>query len=93
MLLALTKPQEDFVFSEVRFPAIIGGLGSGKTKAGTARLILLMLADKGTNAAYYMPTYDLLRLRAFTGLEEELQALGVGYESNRSDYSRKNCGL
>mgnify|MGYP003670980556 CR=1 FL=1 len=92
MLLALTKPQEDFVFSEVRFPAIIGGLGSGKTKAGTARLILLMLADKGTNAAYYMPTYDLLRLRAFTGLEEELQALGVGYESNRSDYSIKVIG-
>jgi phage terminase large subunit len=90
--LILTKPQEDFVFSKKRFPAIIGGLGSGKTKAGTARLVLLMLSDRGTNAAYYMPTYDLLRLRAFTGLEDELRALGVAYESNRSEYSIRVIG-
>ena len=68
MLLSLTEPQEDFVFSEAKYPAMIGGLGSGKTKAGTARLVLLMVQDRGTNAAYYMPTYDLLRLRAITGL-------------------------
>ena len=87
MQLALTEPQENFVFSEARFPAIIGGLGSGKTKAGTARLIVLMVQDKGTNAAYYMPTYDLLRLRAFTGLEDELSNLGLPFISNRGDFS------
>tara|TARA_R110002012_G_scaffold74511_3_gene188861 strand:- start:1048 stop:2295 length:1248 start_codon:yes stop_codon:yes gene_type:complete len=89
VLLSLTEPQENFVFSQAKYPAMIGGLGSGKTKAGTARLVLLMLQDKGTNAAYYMPTYDLLRLRAITGLEEELENLGLPYETNRADYAIK----
>lgn len=89
MLLSLTEPQENFVFSPAKYPAMIGGLGSGKTKAGTARLVLLMLQDRGTNAAYYMPTYDLLRLRAITGLEEELENLGLAYQTNRADYTIK----
>ena len=89
MLLSLTEPQEDFVFSEAKYPAMIGGLGSGKTKAGTARLVLLMVQDRGTNAAYYMPTYDLLKLRAISGLEEELENLGLPYLTNRSDYTIK----
>ena len=92
MQLPLTKPQKKFVLSKARFPAIIGGLGSGKTKAGTARLVLLMIGNRGINTAYYMPTYDLLRLRAFTGLEQELSGLGIPFESNRGDYSIKVIG-
>ena len=86
MQLALTKPQEDFVFSTAKFPAIIGGLGSGKTKAGTSRIILLMLQNPSINTAYYMPTYDLLRLRAIAGLEEELTNLNIPFHTNRSGF-------
>ncbi len=92
MQLPLTKPQKKFVMSKARFPAIIGGLGSGKTKAGIVRLILLMLQDQGTSAAYYMPTYDLLKLRAFAGIEEELRKLNRPFESNRADFSIKVIG-
>ena len=87
MQLSLTSPQEEFVLAESKYPALVGGLGSGKTKAGIARLICLMVQDPSTNGGYYMPTYDLLRLRALTGVEEELEALGLPYKSNRSEYT------
>jgi predicted phage terminase large subunit-like protein len=85
--IALTKPQRDFCFSKALHPAIVGGLGSGKSAAGTMRLILLLLGDKGADGAYYMPTYDLIKLRAMIGVESDLDRIGIGYTTNRSDYS------
>jgi len=85
--IALTKPQRQFCFSKAAHPAIVGGLGSGKSAAGTMRLILLLLGDKGANGAYYMPTYDLIKLRAMVGVEEDLERIGIDYTTNRSDYS------
>ena len=87
MQLSLTSPQEEFVCAESKYPALVGGLGSGKTKAGIARLICLMVQDPSINGGYYMPTYDLLRLRALTGVEEELESLGLPYKTNRSEYT------
>ena len=83
----LTKPQRQFIFSEAPHPAIVGGLGSGKSQAGTFRLILLMLADPGANGAYYMPTYDLINLRAIPGAEADLANLGLMFKTNKSNYS------
>lgn len=85
--IVLTKPQRQFVFSQAPHPAIVGGLGSGKSAAGTMRLILLMLAEKGLNGAYYMPTYDLIKLRAIPGAERDLTHLGLSFKTNKSDYS------
>lgn len=87
MQLALTEPQEDFVFHQDPFPAIVGGLGSGKTMAGTVRLAMKMLADPGINTAHYMPTYDLLRLRAMPGMEALLEQLGIAYKTNKQEFS------
>lgn len=92
MEFPLTEPQERFVFSEHPHPAIIGGLGSGKTKAGSSRLIFKMLAEPGINTAYYMPTYDLLKLRAIPYIEEDLTLLGLNYKTNKSDYIIKIIG-
>jgi len=47
--IALTEPQKVFCTTKAKHPAIIGGLGSGKSRGGTMRLILLLLADKGAN--------------------------------------------
>ena len=71
MIIDLTAPQDAFIHSTDKHPAIVGGLGSGKSKAGTFRLIRLMLSDPGANGAYYMPTYDLINLRAMPGVEED----------------------
>ena len=56
--IGLTAPQKEFCTSTAAHPAIVGGLGSGKSRAGTMRLILLMLADPGANGGYYMPSYN-----------------------------------
>lgn len=82
----LLPAQYDLVFNDNPFPAIIGGLGSGKTEGGITRLLKLFLEDKGINVAYYMPTYDLIKLRAISGFEEALESYGVSYKTNQSDY-------
>ena len=87
MIIDLTAPQDAFIHSTDKHPAIVGGLGSGKSKAGTFRLIRLMLSDPGANGAYYMPTYDLINLRAMPGVEEDLTQLGYAFKTNRSNYT------
>jgi hypothetical protein len=78
--IGLTAPQLEFVSSTEKNPAIIGGLGSGKSRAGTMRILVLMLANPGGNGAYYMPTYDLLNLRALPGILEDLTTLGIPHK-------------
>lgn len=87
MQVQLTEPQERFVFSDAPYPAMVAGLGAGKSQAGIVRLILRMLGSPGKNTAYYMPTYDLLRLRAIPGAEDFLSLLGVRFSTNRSEYT------
>jgi phage terminase large subunit len=87
MNLQLTRPQCDFIQSKDKHPAIVGGLGSGKSRAGTLRLIKLLLESPDSNGGYYMPSYDLLTLRAMPGVEEDLQALGHDYRVNKSTYT------
>ncbi len=84
--IPLTEPQEEFCFSGAAYPAIVGGLGSGKSRAGTMRLLIKMMEEPGANGAYYMPTYDLLRLRAMPGLEDDLKSLGLKFKVNKSEY-------
>lgn len=87
MLIDLTEPQDSFIYSDDKFPAICGGLGSGKSQAGTFRIMRLLLADPGANCAYYMPTYDLINLRAIPGMEADLDRIGIDYKTNRSSYT------
>jgi hypothetical protein len=91
--IPLTKPQLEFVTSDDPRPAIVGGLGSGKSRAGTMRLIYKMAESPGCSGAYYMPTYDLLRLRAMPGIEDDLISLGIGYTINKSEYKITAHGL
>jgi phage terminase large subunit len=84
--IALTQPQLDFVSSLQPHPGIVGGLGSGKTRAGTMRAVALLLSDPGCNIGIFLPTYDLLRLRAMPGVEEDLQMVGAEYSINKSEY-------
>lgn len=85
--IPLTLPQKHFCSTKSPFPAIIGGLGSGKSRGGTIRAILKLLENKGVNIGYYMPSYDLLKLRAMPGVEEDLDMLGLPFSVNKTDYS------
>lgn len=84
--IQLTPPQLDFVSSLDAHPGIVGGLGSGKTRAGTMRAVALLLSDPGANIGIFLPTYDLLKLRAMPGVEEDLAMCGIEFTVNRSDY-------
>ncbi len=90
--IPLTAPQREFVLSKSTHPAIIGGLGSGKSRAGTFRAIMKLISDRGVNIGYYMPTYDLLKLRAIGGLQEDLEMIGLPYKTNMSEYTIKVPG-
>ena len=92
MQLALTEPQEEFIFCDEAYPALVAGLGAGKSQAGLSRLILRMLQNPKINTAYYMPTYDLLRLRAMPGAEEILAKIGVQFKTNRAEYTIELLG-
>jgi len=89
----LTEPQRDFVLSAKPHPAIVAGLGAGKSRAATMRLLLLMLGNPGINTLYTMPTYDLLKLRAIPGFIDDLNMLGLPHSLNKSDYSITIAGL
>jgi len=82
----LLPAQGEFCMSEHPYPAISGGLGSGKTAAATMRIISKMVSDVGINCLIGMPTYDLLKLRAMPGVEDDLQRIGFDYRVNKSDY-------
>lgn len=91
----LLPHQEDFVFSGAKYPAIVGGLGSGKTKAGTMRVVIKLIERRGNNCGVFLPTYDLINLRAIPGVEEDLELIGLDYKTNKSDYKIdvKNFGF
>ena len=77
--------QTRFVNSEARFPALIGGLGSGKTDAGIARALTLKYKYPMGNIAYYMPDYNLIRDRGISGVEQELDTIKQPYKTNHSN--------
>lgn len=89
----LTEPQRDFVLSAKPHPAIVAGLGAGKSRAATMRLLLLMLGNPGINTLYTMPTYDLLKLRAIPGFIDDLNMLGLQHRLNKSDSAVTIAGL
>lgn len=77
--------QTRFVNSEAKYPALIGGLGSGKTDGGIARTLKYKYQYPQLNTAYYMPDYNLIRDRGMSGFEEELTIIGQPYKANYSD--------
>lgn len=83
--LALTEPQEDFVFSEYQFPAFVGGFGAGKSDALVTRLMMKKLLYPMFNVGYFAPTYDLISLIAWPKFEERLDAMKIRHKLNKSD--------
>jgi len=79
-----TKPQYDYITSEYKYPAMVAGLGSGKTEAAVKRSIIGKLRNPGTNRGFYEPTYDLIRMIAFPRFEEALTEMKIPYRLFKS---------
>jgi len=80
----LSIPQHRLVATPFKFPAFVGGFGSGKTEALISRALMLKLAYPKLNIGYYLPTFDLVRLIALPRFEEKLDKYGIPYKSTRA---------
>jgi len=78
-----TGPQDEFIRSRLRYPAFVGGFGSGKTEALIKRAIIGKINAPTVNRAFYEPTYDLIRQIAWPRFEEALTDLGIPYRLHK----------
>ena len=79
----VNKSQHAFVNSKAKFPALVGGKGSGKTEALALRALRLLWLHK-QNIAYYLPTYGLIRDIAYPRFMDLLTRAKVPYTLNKS---------
>jgi len=88
----VTSPQLDFHNLACKYPAFIGGFGSGKTEVLAQRAIADKLMCPKGPVACYEPTYDLVRLILAPRLEEKLDEYKIQYTYNKSEniiYTKK----
>jgi predicted phage terminase large subunit-like protein len=86
LVLDGTPSQKAFIESDWKFPAFVGGMGSGKTYALCSRAIRLLIQHQ-TQIAYYMPTYDLVRHLGFPRLVDLLLNAGFDIKTNQSNFT------
>ena len=79
----LTLSQRKFAASNARFPAFVGGFGSGKTLAAMTRAMRLKIQCRSNDIAYYLPTYPLIEDIAFQRFPELCERKGWAYKLNK----------
>tara|TARA_R110002012_G_scaffold190633_1_gene358213 strand:- start:20589 stop:21824 length:1236 start_codon:yes stop_codon:yes gene_type:complete len=77
--------QMDFINSTETHTGIVGGFGSGKSKAGTLKTIEKKKQYPGINVAYYLPTYPLIKDIAFPNFKQALNEMEIPYTLNETD--------
>ena len=82
-----TVPQDRFIFSEAKYPAMVAGFGAGKTEALIVRSILGKISSPKTDRAFYEPTYDLIRMIAWPRYEEMLSGLKIPYRLTKHPHN------
>lgn len=81
----LTKPQADFFVSEAKYPAFVGGFGSGKTMTLAHRAIADAAHSASALIGVYAPTYDLLRLVNMARIDLLLHEHGIRHKLHTQD--------
>jgi len=87
MEISPTVPQDRFIFSGSKYPAFVGGFGSGKTEALIVRSIVGKIQSPSTDRAFYEPTYDLIRMIAWPRFEEMLSNLHIPYRLTKHPHN------
>lgn len=83
----MTEPQARFFQLDAKFPAFIGGFGSGKAETLANCALRDALASSDTLIALYEPTYDLVRLILAPRMEKKLSDMGIRYKYNKQKTS------
>lgn len=78
-----TKPQMEFWQDPARFRAFVGGVGSGKTRAGVVEVLRMPARSRGCVVA---PTYRMLMDATIHTFLEVTEAAGVLKSFNKSEF-------
>lgn len=96
LTIQMTEPQARFYQMPDKYPAFVGGFGTGKTETLANCAIRDALESSEALIALYEPTYDLVRLILAPRMEEKLTDLGVRYKYNKQENmiytSSSQCG-
>ncbi len=83
--LQMTEPQLEFYQLKDKYPAFVGGFGTGKTETLANCAIRDGLMSSSALIALYEPTYDLVRLILAPRMEEKLTDMGIRYKYNKQE--------
>lgn len=91
----LFPTQESFFFSEAKFPAFIGGYGSGKTFVFVFKAITLAFENPGLPGMLIEPTYRLIEDTLRPELESQLKRYGISYQwkASNTEYILSNGSI
>ncbi len=85
-LIGRTLPhQQKFIYSTAKYPALVSGLGAGKTEALVYRTLKLMTEIPKLRIGIYEPTVDLLKRIIYPRFEDIFANSGLAYKLNKSD--------
>ena len=84
--LTLTEPQAAFMALTCKYPAFVGGFGSGKSETMTTAAVIDASHSSSAVIALYEPTFDLVTLMLAPRMEAKLNMFGVRYVYNKQDH-------
>lgn len=94
--IQMTEPQARFYQLTDKYPAFVGGFGTGKTETLANCAVRDALESHDALIALYEPTYDLVRLILAPRMEEKLSDMGIRYRYNKQENiiytSSSQCG-
>jgi len=82
--------QKRFITSQAKYPAFIGGVGSGKTYAGCLRALLRL--DAGMDGMVIAPTYPMLRDVVQRTFLDWCNRLDIRYSFSKSEEKAEVAG-
>jgi PBSX family phage terminase large subunit len=83
-MVELNEKQADFVFSNSHLVMYIAGFGSGKSYSGVFKNIVAKLKNPDSNFWFLEPTYAMISNIAIPEFQNQLDALNIPYELNKS---------
>ena len=83
--ISATQPQADFHNLQCKYPAFVGGFGTGKSQTMANQAIMDGMHSCNALIALYEPTYDLVRLIMAPRIQEMLTEYGISYKYNKSE--------
>lgn len=81
----MTEPQLEFYQLTDKYPAFVGGFGTGKTETLANCAIRDALMSPSALIALYEPTFDLVKLILAPRMEEKLSDMGIRYKWHKQD--------